>query len=282
MQLTKGRIITGLVMVLLLGGLFLAYDASRHAHSTFDVIITRYVQGWDTPGVGSSLRVISEITNLWPGVAIWTATSVILFWRGLRIEAFTLLLAVGTFLAAEALGVLVNRPRPSPELVHVSQSLFGNSFPSGHIFGAVVFYGLLIGMSWHRIKWLPIRLLILAIAVPIIALAGVARVYLGVHWANDVLGGLLFGVVTLAALLWVYSRLRAGHLELLGLYFHVTRRRWYPRTRQDGCTRTGAVMAPIDAARCDRCDFPSGGRCPSPSDPGLRPARALPATQRLM
>ena len=103
MQPTRGTIITGLVMVLLLGGLFLAYDASRHAHSTFDVSITRYVQSW-APGVGSSLRVISEITNLWPGVAIWTATFVLLFWRGHRIEAFTLLLAVGTFLAVEPLG----------------------------------------------------------------------------------------------------------------------------------------------------------------------------------
>ena len=130
LKLTRGRIITGLVTVLLLGGLFLAYDASRHANSTFDVSITRHVQSWDA-GVGSFLRVISEITNFWPRVAIWTATFVLLFWRGLRIESFVLLLAVGSFLAAEALGVLVNRPRPSSELVHVSQSLFGNSFPSG-------------------------------------------------------------------------------------------------------------------------------------------------------
>ena len=139
MRLTKGRIFTVLVMGLLLAGLFLAYDASRHTHSTYDVSITLYVQSWHAPGLGSFLNFISELTNFYPAVAIWTATFVFFFWRGLRLEAFTLLLAVMAFLGAEALGVLVNRPRPSPDLVHVSQALIGNSFPSGHVFGAVVF-----------------------------------------------------------------------------------------------------------------------------------------------
>ena len=126
MQLTSGRIITGMVIVMLLGGLFLAYDASRHGHSTFDVSITRYVQSW-APGVGSSLRVISEITNFWPGVAIWTATFVLLFWKGLRIEAFTLLLAVGTFLSA--VGSLSHK---SPSLIYAKTVMTISDFNTMH------------------------------------------------------------------------------------------------------------------------------------------------------
>ena len=101
-------------------------------------------------------------------------------------------------------------------------------------FGAKpVFYSLLIGVSWHRIRWLPFRLLLPAIAASIIALAGVARVYLGVHWVSDVLGGLLLGLVTLVSLLWAYTRLRAGHMELLGLQFHVTERHSSKRNLPD-------------------------------------------------
>ena len=222
---TKGRVLTGLVIGLLLAGLFLAYDATRHSHSTYDVSITQYMQSWNAPGLSPFLNTVSELTNFYPAVAIWTATFLLFFWRGLRVEAFILLLAVVTFLGMEALSVFVDRPRPSPELVHVSQFLIGNSFPSGHVFGTVVFYGFLVGVAWRHLEWLPLRLLLPTIAASIVVLAGVARVYMGVHWASDVLAGLLLGTVSLIGLLWVYSRLRAGHLEVLGLQFHVTQRR---------------------------------------------------------
>ena len=111
--------------------------------------------------------------------------------------------------------------------------LVGQRSDSGHVFGAVVFYGFLTGVAWHRLRWLPLRLLLPAIAASIVVLAGVARVYIGVHWASDVLGGLLLGVVSLVGLLWVYYKLEAGHLELLGLQFHVTQRRRTTRNRAE-------------------------------------------------
>ena len=67
-------------------------------------------------------------------------------------------------------------------------------------------------------------MLLSAMVVAIVVLAGVARVYLGVHWGSDVLAGLLVGSVCLIGLLWAYYKLKAGHLELLGLQFHVTQR----------------------------------------------------------
>ena len=225
MRRTRGRILAGLVIALLVAGLFLAYDATRHSHSTYDVSITQYVQSWNAPGLSPFLNTVSELTNFYPSVAIWTATFVLFFWRGHRVAAFTLLLAVVTFLGMEALSVFVNRPRPSPELVHVSQFLIGNSFPSGHVFGTVVFYGFLVGVAWHRLRWPPLKLLLPATVASIVALAGVARVYLGVHWASEVLAGLLFGVVCLVGLLWAYYKLKTGHLELLGLQFQVRQRR---------------------------------------------------------
>jgi membrane-associated phospholipid phosphatase len=107
-------------------------------------------------------------------------------------------------------------------LVHVSKALIGNGFPSGHVFGAVVFYGLLTGVALRRVRWMPVRLLAPALGISIVAMAAVARVYLGEHWPSDVLGGLLLGSVTLAGLLWVYAGLSAGCIEFLGLESRVT------------------------------------------------------------
>ncbi len=132
MSRTRWKVLTILFTALLGAGLFLAYDASRHNESRYDVSITREVQSWDVPGLDGVLEFVSELTNFGPGLAIWTAVVAIFIWRGLRVEALVLIMAAVTFLGAETLGLLVDRPRPSPQLVHVSQSLIGNSFPSGH------------------------------------------------------------------------------------------------------------------------------------------------------
>ena len=201
MSRTRGRVFTILFTALLLAGLFLAYDASKHTESRYDVSITQEVQAWDVPGLDRALRFISEFTNFFPGLAIWTAVVAIFIWRGLRVEALVLLMAVVTFVGAEALGVFVDRPRPSPQQVNVSQSLVGNSFPSGHVFAAVVFYGLLAAMIFRRSRLIPLRLLASAMGLSVVVLAGVARVDMGVHWPSDVLGGLLLGSAALGGLL---------------------------------------------------------------------------------
>ena len=123
MSRTRGRALIILIAVLAGAGLVLAYDASRHTESRYDVSITQEVQSWDAPGLDGGLEFISEFTNFLPGLAIWTAAVAIFIWRGLRVEALVLLMALVTFSGSEALGVLVDRPRPSSELVRVSQSL---------------------------------------------------------------------------------------------------------------------------------------------------------------
>ena len=223
MSRTRGRALIALVMALLGAGVFLAVDASRHTNSRYDVDIAQTVQEWSAPGLSSALEFVNELTNFYPSVAIWSTTLVLLMWRRQRIEAFVLLISVVAFWGVEALGVLVNRPRPSPELVHVSKALIGNGFPSGHVFGAVVFYGLLSGVAFRHVRWTTLRLFVPVLGVSIVAMAALARVYLGAHWPSDVLGGLLLGSVTLAGLLWVYAGLSAGCLEFLGLEFRVTR-----------------------------------------------------------
>ena len=224
MSRTRGKVLIILVAALFSAGLFLAYDASRHTESRYDVSITLEVQSWDVPGLDGVLEFVSELTNFGPGLAIWTAVVAIFIWRGLRVEALALLMAAVTFLGAETLGLLVDRPRPSPELVHVSQSLVGNSFPSGHVFAAVVFYGLLVAMILRRTRMIGLRLLAPAVGISIVVLAGVARVNMGVHWTSDVLGSLFLGSAVLGGLLWVYSGLSAGYLAFLGLEFRVSRR----------------------------------------------------------
>ena len=88
-----------------------------------------------------------------------------------------------------ALKELIERPRPSAALVHFENQPSTFSFPSGHAMGAFVLYGLLLYFAQLHISDGRIRLPLQAACVAIIVLTGIERVYTGLHWPSDVVGG---------------------------------------------------------------------------------------------
>jgi len=101
---------------------------------------------------------------------------------------------------------LVERPRPSPDLVHVVAPLGNTSFPSGHVVNLTAIFGFLIFLvvtqlrpSWGR------TLLLILLAMPIAGI-GISRVYAGQHWPSDVLGGYLLGLIWLGITVVLYRR----------------------------------------------------------------------------
>ncbi|MBI9087061.1 MAG: phosphatase PAP2 family protein [Desulfobacterales bacterium] len=95
---------------------------------------------------------------------------------------------------------MVDLPRPfqfDPRvraIVHAA----GNGFPSGHTQGAVVLWGFLAAV--YRRRWLWILAAVLMVAIPL------SRLYLGVHFPLDLMGGYLIGGAILGLYLWVEPR----------------------------------------------------------------------------
>jgi undecaprenyl-diphosphatase len=129
----------------------------------------------------------------------------LIFLAGLRWEAvITVLAAALVSLLNLLVKLTIQRPRPAADLVDVVRNLTSYSFPSGHVMFYVGFFGFLLFLSltlfkksWRR------ALLVLLLSVPI-ALVGLSRIYLGEHWASDVLGAYLLGSLSLAATVAVY------------------------------------------------------------------------------
>jgi undecaprenyl-diphosphatase len=95
--------------------------------------------------------------------------------------------------------------RPRPELVPHGSYVYTASFPSGHSMMSAVVY-LTLGALLVRIH--PKRrtkAYILTIAVITTLAVGVSRVYMGVHWPSDVLGGWTLGAAW-ALLCWLVAR----------------------------------------------------------------------------
>lgn len=96
------------------------------------------------------------------------------------------------------LKVIFQRERPiGYRLIEMT----GYSFPSGHAMVSMAFYGLLIYIIYHYVKNKKLRNILIIINFLLIALIGISRVYLGVHYLSDVLTGYSISVIYLLLLI---------------------------------------------------------------------------------
>ncbi len=82
------------------------------------------------------------------------------------------------------------RPRPIDALIEIPTSF---SFPSGHTLTSIVFYLLLVFILTFNLKN-KTRKIILPITFVFVLLIAISRIYLGVHYCSDVIGGVLIGI----------------------------------------------------------------------------------------
>jgi undecaprenyl-diphosphatase len=154
----------------------------------FDLSIIHKVQSLESPGltrVGEFLSLVGSPAVMIPLVL---GIAVILFLvLGHRKE---LILFIGGMLGSTLLNHflkdLYHRARPDIHRIVEEQ---GFSYPSGHSMAAFTFYGLLTFLLWRHLSSRSGRIALVAISAVIIISIGLSRVYLGVHYPSDVLGG---------------------------------------------------------------------------------------------
>ncbi len=205
-------LVVGLLLAILAFGTFeLVGEVLEGDTQTFDERVLRALRRTDDPSLPIGPRWLHgaalDITALGAAAVIGLAVTAIvgfLVLQGMhRTALFVFLASVGGWLLNHLLKIAFARPRP--DVVPHLREVMSLSFPSGHAMTSAAVYltlgAMLMRISERRIT----KIYCMSIAVLATLLIGASRVYLGVHYPTDVLGGWMMGM-SWALLCWLVER----------------------------------------------------------------------------
>lgn len=210
----------GLVLALALGlalaGIWLfAWLAGDVIQGTTRALDERVLIWMDAHATPVRDRIALQITSVGNGAVVVTITlfiSLFLWVLRYRLAAMLLVIAIaGADLANRVLKAVFERPRPE---LFVPETPFARplsaSFPSGHATAAMALYLMLAfllsrlgGRGWFRV-------VVIVLASTLVIAIGVSRMYLGVHYPSDVIGGYLIGFIWVTFCILGFEAVEAG------------------------------------------------------------------------
>ena len=163
------------------------------------------IQQIDTPLLDSFFRVITSLGEelfylLLFSFLIWCVD----FYLGIRVGILFLL----SLYVNIGLKEIFQQPRPFDIVPEIQKAhAYGYGFPSGHAQSSMVVWGSIAIAYWKKQNW--IRYL----SILLILLIGFSRIYLGVHFPTDVLGGWLFGGLILGLSYFIFSNIKLDFIQ---------------------------------------------------------------------
>jgi undecaprenyl-diphosphatase len=157
---------------------------------------------------------VKAVTWLGSDGVLWTVTGaaalLLAVRRRWRLAAYLLVAGAGALIMDPVLKSLVGRARPV--VGHPVAHGTGNSFPSGHSLGSIVCYGAVLLVFLPAVRPGVWRRAFVAVITALVALIGISRVLLGVHYLSDVLGAWALGITWLGVTAFAFelSRRAAG------------------------------------------------------------------------
>ncbi len=177
---------------------------------SFDLFVTNYIFLFRSSLLTDVMKFISRTGDTLGYIVMLTLMSFILVRKKkwiLGLEGIVILI-LASGLNYVLKGVIA-RPRPFEfSLVQANY----NSFPSGHAMSAMVFFGFLIHITNILVDKLWLKYLLIAVYLIMILAIGLSRIYLGVHYPSDIIGGYLSGLCWLMFCLTIINVLNINKL----------------------------------------------------------------------
>ena len=206
----KSLVLIGIILILIaaLIGLFLKISNEIFEDETlaFDIAILKYIHQFHTPFLDSFFLTITHCGGVLIVTVVTTLIVAVLLYLRYTIAAVFVAVSVGGAAAInQIMKLLFERMRPDLWQQLVTEPNF--SFPSGHAMGSSALALVVVGLLFYYSKsyW---RYVALVIGMIYVVLIGVSRLYLGVHYPTDIVGGWLATAAWVgcaAVTLWLYK-----------------------------------------------------------------------------
>lgn len=195
-----------IVVVCIIGFLMFAKSVFYKEIMEADVIGQRFIVKYLMSDIGIACAKI--ITNF--GGAIVLITITLLSFIVIKNKKIGMYITLN-LLIQTTLNLIIKNifQRPRPVEYRIIEET-GYSFPSGHSMASMAFYGFIIYLIYKNIKNQYIKWISMSLLGILIVAIGFSRIYLGVHYTSDVLGGFL---LTIAYLMIFTSIIKGGKIE---------------------------------------------------------------------
>jgi len=191
----------------------LAVWSSRRYFLPFDMRPALWIQHLDRlPAIGGAFEVVNDAGAYDAVAAVLLGTFALLLMSELRFEALVVAGAGALHYVQLGMRAVVHRPWDAanpPWFAYPQYDLRQwpgpDGFPSGHMFGEFLVYGLLFAYVPRLTRARPVIVLVRAACAFELLLGGFARIYVGAHWPSDVIGAVLLAVLYMG-LAWRVDR----------------------------------------------------------------------------
>jgi undecaprenyl-diphosphatase len=175
-----------------------------------DASLSRFLAARRSAGLNDLTVFTSEVggTLAITAVAVIAVAVMAVAWRRWREPMLVVAAVAGEVVIFLGVTMLVDRERPP--VPHLDEAPPTSSFPSGHTAASIALYGALAVVASERARSVLARRLFVTLAVLLPLLVAASRMYRGMHFLTDVLGGVLLGSVWLLACV---SAIRLGVLH---------------------------------------------------------------------
>lgn len=188
----------------LIGFSYMAFFISHQRIIQFDQTVISFIQSFESVMLTSIMKFFTYIGSF-PSVC-WIFILASLFLYFILKHRTELILfgvvVIGTPLIDQILKQWFHRARPD---LHRLIEIGGYSFPSGHAMSAFSLYGILTFLLWRHIPTRMGRTVLIMISSLFILMIGTSRIYLGVHYPSDIVGGYFASGFWLAITIWFFQ-----------------------------------------------------------------------------